>query len=82
MMLLEDDGLTALSQIGDALDLCVERVRQLERQALRKVGLALAIERLIGRRRAEAVWLQLQGQPLPVFEAALREAREEAACRL
>jgi hypothetical protein len=50
----------------------VERVRQIEAVALRKVGIALTLRERLGAQRAHALWDKLRGKSLGHFERALR----------
>ncbi len=60
---LDDNQPKTLKEIGEALGLTRERVRQIETEALRKLAMALEGEKQSGKPEVNAATLSLQNQP-------------------
>jgi hypothetical protein len=71
----------SLDQVADQMRLSRERIRQIERSGLYKMGIALTLVELLGHERAQLVLLTLRRRPLPEWRRALIDARSVAMMR-
>lgn len=70
----EERDLVSHEQIGIAMRLPRERVRQIEQQALVKIRIGFALTELLGRARADVVFEGLRGRGLREWRDALHRA--------
>lgn len=69
------DGCYTLGDIGEEIDLSVERARQIEVLAMEKLRVVKLIEQFVGLDFAELIADSLRGRSLPEYRAKLDEVR-------